>query len=962
LGNTVDLKPRGARQLFGTLAAPVLVTIITLVALAMRLQNLGVQSLWVDEAMSVVFSSKPLPELMQLLVTEDIHPPLYPVFLHYWMNLAGNSEYAARLPSAIMGALLIPLIYLVGRRLESLADPEARPAVSRVGLVAAVLAASSAFYIGYSQEARNYMAVTLAGLLSSYLLLLALAGRSRRLWIAYGIATLAALYTHYTAALLLLSQAGFVLLVRKPYGDAWKRWILATLAVGVGFLPWLGFSIAQIQRISDYWPGTLRLDAAIRTSLLQFVVGGGSGLQGLLLPAVLGIGLLFFGVLALVLGSSRRNFSQPAFFLLLYMLVPAALIFGVAYFRPKFDPRYLLVITPAFYLTLAWGIAAMLRPATQPERNILLRVLLPILGIAALTGTVAVSTVYGEPTKVMHVGDGSGASSEYGDYRALVSYLESKAEPGDAVVLMMNTYHPYVYYGKKDIPWYPLEPFDDTDGAIILLNRISEQHKRLWFILWQKDWVDPADYVMHVMDTQSREVGLDESFGGLGLRLFQLIPGQPFSYYPKVDHKQEALFGDSRLEFWGWNASADSAAGGDSIQYDLHWRPNNKIAADYKMVLSLVDADRHVWARTDEIMATALYPSSRWRVQEIVHDRHKLAVPPGTPPGSYQVELRLYDPATMKEIPAARWSGAGLGTSINLGSVSVKPTPENAFPAAGQSPMASWDLAAGDRMELIGAQMDRVSAKAGEPVEVTLHWRAPRQPLAAYIVRLALLDEKGNPTGEQLLPLVQGYPAYRWRSGEGVISKHWYTLPVDQPSGKYGLAAAVLPLDDRDRTPIRYAQVGSLEVPVTKAVFQLPAMQNRLGAKLGDKIVLAGFDLKDSRVRPGDALQLTLYWQALAPSDQSYKVFNHVIDDNNVFAGQRDAIPVSDTRPTTTWRKDEVVVDRYDIPIAKDAKPGSYSLKVGMYQQDGGQRLTITGPQGAQIGDSATLATVEVAP
>jgi 4-amino-4-deoxy-L-arabinose transferase-like glycosyltransferase len=157
--------------------------------------------------------------------------------------------------------------------------------------------------------------------------------------------------------------------------------------VGIGFLPWLGFSIAQIQRISDYWPGTLRLDASIRTSLLQFVVGGGSGLQGLVLPAVLGVGLLLFGVLALLMWSSRRNFSQPAFFLLLYMLVPAALIFGVAYFRPKFDPRYLLVITPAFYLTLAWGIAAMLRPAVQADRGTLLRVLLPIVGIAALAGT-----------------------------------------------------------------------------------------------------------------------------------------------------------------------------------------------------------------------------------------------------------------------------------------------------------------------------------------------------------------------------------------------------------------------------------------------------------------------------------------------------------------------------------------------------------------------------------------------
>lgn len=964
MADSAYMKPRGARWLAGVLVAPILVAIITLVALALRLHNLGVQSLWVDEAMSVVFASKPLPDLMQLLVTDDIHPPLYPVFLHYWMAVAGNSEYAARFPSALMGTMLIPLIYIVGRRLEQLADPESRPIVSPVGFVAAILAATSAFYIGYSQEARNYMAVTLVGLLSSYLLLWALPSRGRRIWIAYGLATLAALYTHYTASLLLLFQAAFVLLMRKPYGGAWKRWLVTAVAVGIGFLPWLGFSVAQIQRISDYWPGTLQLEAALRTSLLQFVVGGGgSSLQGMVLPATMGGGLLLLGVLALMAGGSRRTPSQPALFLLLYMLIPAVLIFGVAYFRPKFDPRYLLVITPAFYLTVAWGIGAMLRSALQPSKPMLLRVLLPLLGIAALAASVTVSTVYGEPNKVMHVGDGSGASSDYGDYRALVSYLESKAEPGDAVVLMMNSYHPYVYYSTKEIPWYPMEPFDDTDGAIILLNRIAQQHKRLWFILWQKDWVDPADYVMHAMETQSREVSLDESFGGLGLRLFQLTPGQPFSYYPKIDHKLEALFGGKELEFWGWNVSADTAAGGESVQYDLHWRPQRKIDANLKTVLSLVDADHHVWARTDEIMATALYPSSRWREQEIVHDRHELTVPPGTPPGNYQVELHLYDPANMKELSIERWSGASLSASISLGTVTVKPTPDTAFPPATQLPMATWELPGGDRMELIGAQINRNTAKAGETAEVTLHWRSAKPPLAAYVVRLALLDEKGNPTEGQLLPLVQGYPAYQWRGGEEVVSKYWYTLPTDQPAGRYGLAAAVLALDEKDTGPSRFAQIASLDVQATKANFQMPPMQNEVWARLGDKIALAGFDLTTTRVRPGDTLRLTLYWQVVDTPARSYKVFTHVIDEKNSFAGQHDSIPVSESRPTTTWRKDEIVVDEYDIPIGKDAQPGSYQLKVGMYLPDGDeQRLSITNAQGAPVGDSITLTTIEVSP
>ncbi|HEX2988812.1 MAG TPA: hypothetical protein VHS06_11650, partial [Chloroflexota bacterium] len=54
-----------------------------------------------------------------------------------------------------------------------------------------------------------------------------------------------------------------------------------------------------------------------------------------------------------------------------------------------------------------------------------------------------------------------------------------------------------------------------------------------------------------------------------------------------------------------------------------------------------------------------------------------------------------------------------------------------------------------------------------------------------------------------------------------------------------------------------YAKVGGKEVPETKALFQLPSMQNRLGAKLGDKVVLAGFDLQKTKARPGDTVRLT---------------------------------------------------------------------------------------------------------
>lgn len=811
--NAGDLSSRAKRTWAERALTPGLLSIVTLAAFVLRLDRLGNQSLWVDEAMSVVFAAKPLPELFHLLVTEDIHPPLYPLLLHFWMAVAGSGEVAVRFPSLVFGVCLVPLLYLTGRRLELMADPKERPPISLVGLAGAVIAATSTFYVGYSQEARNYMAVTFMGLLSSYLLLRALARARKRDWAAYAVATAGALYTHYTAFLLLPFHLLFLVLTWRSGGGAWRGWGLSLAGVGVAYLPWLGYSAGQLQRISDYWPGTLQLDAALRTTLLLFVAGGGAGPYPVVVPMVAGLALLAVGLAALLLGGVRGRSSRHILFLLLYLLVPSVLLFAVAYYRPKFDPRYLLLVTPAFYLTLAWGIGWLLRAALFGRASLAPRVLLACLGSAALVGAVAVSVVYGEPTKLMHVGDGRTGIQEYGDYRGLVAYLEGRAEPGDGVVLMMNSYHPFVYYSRLQMPWYPMEPFDDFDGAIIRLNRMAEKHQRLWFILWQRQWADPADYVMHVMETQAREVPLDASFGGIGLRLFELIPGQRFSYYPRVDRKAEGLFGERLLEFWGWNVSADRVAAGGTVEFDLHWRPMRRAEGQPKLKtkVMLADADRHLWAVVDEMMVSPFYPPNQWKVREILHDRHRLAVPAGVPPGSYEVLLIAYDENTMKDLPIERWSGESLGTILSLGTMEVTPTPESAFPPADRQPLATWHLAGG-RVELLRSRISRTSTRPDERTEVELLWRAPETPAAAYSLRLALLDEKGRPTGEQSFPLARGYPTDRWRPGEPVLSRHWLSVPADLPAGRYGVAVAVAGAHEMEVSSLHYAQLSTLEV------------------------------------------------------------------------------------------------------------------------------------------------------
>ncbi|HEX9015414.1 MAG TPA: glycosyltransferase family 39 protein, partial [Chloroflexota bacterium] len=837
--------------------------------------------------MSVVLSRRDPAELLALLISEDIHPPLYPLILHFWMLAAGSSEFAVRYLSLFAGVALVPLFYVTARRLERLAGESRLPGLSLLGLVAVVLSASSAFYVGYSQEARNYMLVTALGLLSSYLLLRALAGEGRRAWRLYAVAATSCVYANYTAFLLLVFHGIFVTIARRGHPGTRKSWLRAMAVTAVAYVPWVGFSVQQLTRINDYWPGTLKMGTAVRTTFAQLLAGGGADVPGAWTEAVAIVVLLLFGALVLLVGASRARTSERSLFLLLYLLVPSVILFAIAYSRPKFDPRYLLVATPAFYLVLASGMAWLLGSA-RSRLPLPLRGLLPLLGIACLLGVVFASTVYGEPTKTK------------ADYRSLISFMERQAQPGDAVVVLMNAPHPYIYYGRSGLPWYPMERVDNFEDAITRLNKLAEEHRRLWFILWQQEWEDPADYVMHVMSDQATEVKLGANFAGLELRLFELSPNHDFTVFPVIQHPIEAYFGHD-LEFWGWNSdktvvtekdNRTQIAAGEKLELDVHWIPLASLTSDVKTVVSLVDADRHVWARTDEVMANPLFPPTKWKVKDIIHDRHTLQVPPGTPPGQYYLEMTLYDPATLKPLDITTASGGGIGTQLPLGSIQVTPGPLASPGTGGRAPQFSWGSGP-SLVELRSSAMGSLSALPGDQVEVSATWRFAQAPGADYSTRLRLVDPQGKIVSEQTVPMAARYPTSKWRASEEVTARYWMPVPIDLEKGSYWITVA--PAGPASVPGESDAQVGHLDLLSAPATYELPPMQHTVGAMVGARAELAGFDLSTERAKPGDTISLTLYWRAVGAFDQSYKIFNHVIDDTNVFAGQRDSIPVNDS-------------------------------------------------------------------
>ena len=278
----------------------------------------------------------------------------------------------------------------------------------------------------------------------------------------------------------------------------------------------------------------------------------------------------------------------------------------------------------------------------------------------------------------------------------------------------------------------------------------------------------------------------------------------------------------------------------------------------------------------------------------------------------------------------------------------------------------------GDFFAIVGWNLDVGGANdgmvsPGDSMLVTLRWQTLQPTDGDYHIFCHLGEETlvaqwdGRPRGGD-------YPTYHWLRGEEVIDSCALDVSPNALPGYYPLWVGMYDWGDRDRLPVRDAQgqhVGHAalltRVRVGRPEFEVPVISEPQEAILGDQVRFLGYDLPLGGAQPGDRLNLTLYWQCLREMDIGYTVFVHVLDSEDDMVGQWDSIPQSGELPTTTWVPGEVVVDSYEVPVAPEVDPGSYTLEVGMYDARTGQRFVVTDTNGDRLpGDRILLGNVRL--
>jgi mannosyltransferase len=235
---------------------------LIVLAAALRLATLDLQSFWYDEAFTPVHVlHSGLGATLRAVVHHENTPPLW--YLIAWADarLFGDGAVALRLPSALAGVLTVPVVWAAAQQLAG----------RRAALFAAAIVAVNPLFVWYSQEARAYGLFVLTSALAMLCFVRALDEPTRGRLAVFALAGALALLTHYFAVFLLVPMALWLLRDR-----AHRRAVLVADAVlgvvGLALLPLISAQGGHGTQWIGHWALSSRLQA-----IPQYFLTGYSG-------------------------------------------------------------------------------------------------------------------------------------------------------------------------------------------------------------------------------------------------------------------------------------------------------------------------------------------------------------------------------------------------------------------------------------------------------------------------------------------------------------------------------------------------------------------------------------------------------------------------------------------------------------------------------------------------------------
>lgn len=373
----------------------------------------------------------------------------------------------------------------------------------------------------------------------------------------------------------------------------------------------------------------------------------------------------------------------------------------------------------------------------------------------------------------------------------------------------------------------------------------------------------------------------------------------------------------------------------EGLPVTLYWETLASIQDNHGKVnvyIHLVDQQGNIWGKVDRLILAGLWRPIRWNPGFYLRDEYKLPIDPATPPGTYHLEVGLYDFET----------GHNYGVAKNIGQITL--TPPSTFTQAGELKINNrLVVPVNSALTLLGHDFVDTQLPPGAEIRGKIFWQAKQTPGTSYNLEFAFADTKGEKFTVGLQPLSPSYPLTQWRKNDILGAAYSFRIPAFAPPGKYPVVLNIVDPQSGESVgqPVTLAHV---TVEAQERNYTLPADVTPISAVLNEEIELVGYKLDSPTVAYRGAIGLTLYWRSLAFADSNYTVFVHAAGPDQVIRGQWDSAPKQGHSPTSGWIPGEIIEDRYEVPMEKKAPAWKYDIFVGMYNPLTGQRLPVYSP------------------
>ncbi len=357
---------------------------------------------------------------------------------------------------------------------------------------------------------------------------------------------------------------------------------------------------------------------------------------------------------------------------------------------------------------------------------------------------------------------------------------------------------PTLGWGDPDSDFYAMS----AQASITALTQISDVHPRIWQYRLYDTVSDPNGLLRKWFDAHTQLV-TDTPFPGRDfLRLqryegYVIKPSKP-SAMPQTFVAHDFAAGlqlqNIVIESPSQTTAPESntVVAGSTLYVQTTWSmlANPQKLPTANLSLRLYDSEDHLLAQQD---VAPQQPTNTWQPGRPQAISLALPVPVATKPGDYALALVVYDQTTGAPLPT---DGAQPGSgAIKLSQIHVQ--------VAQTVPEIASTLASFDYIDLVVAQLAKLSLHATDALDIRLVWRPRANAYRdTYAAVLELHDAQGKVVQSWSSALGGwDYPSGQWPAGIPVQEWRQIHLESQPPAGVYQLTLRVVRSSDNLTMP-----------------------------------------------------------------------------------------------------------------------------------------------------------------